>query len=251
MKVGIRKYLAKKFPDVTKYDAIFTLVTLFILSIVSSFYVFVLVNPDALKEFIQANATILGFFGLLAVYWLTSMDSRIDRFEQEKHEYEKELTAIRTDSVEVAKPTPSKIIALESGIKSLEKQIGRIETTKERIVNEISAIGVLLIIPLFINIGLLAFQSSYVNALTSLKFPYFQIAGFIAAVPLIMFFESVWFIFLLLRRMGKKPKEKELEIRGILHNNSEMNLLTAPVLRSRMRFLHNISQLLFLVYDFR
>jgi uncharacterized membrane protein len=203
MKVGTRKYLAKKFPGWTIYDTIFTAATLMILAIVSGFYIFVLMNPDALKELIQANATILGFFGLFAVYWLTSIDSRIDRFQQEKYEYEKELTAAETDSLQTAMTTPSKITALRSGIQNLEMQIEKIQRTKEGIVNEISRIGVMLIIPLFMNIGLLAFQSSYVNALKTPEFPYFQIAGITGAISLMLFFESVWFIFLLLRRMGK------------------------------------------------
>ena len=73
---------------ITKSDAIFALITVFILSLVSVFYIWVLTNVDALKALIEAEATTLGFFGLIAVYWLTSMDSRIDRLEQEEHEYE-------------------------------------------------------------------------------------------------------------------------------------------------------------------
>lgn len=39
-------------------------------------------SADALKTLIEAEATILGFFGLIVVYALTSYDNRIDKLEE-------------------------------------------------------------------------------------------------------------------------------------------------------------------------
>ena len=40
-------------------------------------------NAETLKTLIEAEATVLGFFGFIAVYALGSLDNRIDRLEQE------------------------------------------------------------------------------------------------------------------------------------------------------------------------
>jgi hypothetical protein len=190
---------------ITKSDSIFSLATIIILALVSIFYVFVLVNLDALRALIEAEATVLGFFGLIAVYLLTSMDSRIDRLEQEKHECEVELRRATTKSLQDVKTTPSEIDALNAEDNNLRTQIERIQNKKKRAINGSSLIGVLLIISLVADIGLLGFQSQYSEAIQNLRYPYFQIAGFSAGIPLIMFFESVWSIFSLLRKMGKEP----------------------------------------------
>lgn len=51
--------------------------------IVSIYYGFVIIlSIDAAQALVEAIATILGFFGLIAVYLLTSFDSRIDRLEE-------------------------------------------------------------------------------------------------------------------------------------------------------------------------
>jgi hypothetical protein len=41
-------------------------------------------STPMLQSLIQADATVLGFFGVIAAYSLTSYDSRIDRFEQQR-----------------------------------------------------------------------------------------------------------------------------------------------------------------------
>jgi uncharacterized membrane protein len=46
------------------------------------FGIFLLLSSEALKALIEAMATILGFFGLVAIYLLTSYDSRIDKIEE-------------------------------------------------------------------------------------------------------------------------------------------------------------------------
>jgi hypothetical protein len=48
------------------------------LAFVSVIYVLVLGNADALKSLIEAEANIIGLFGIVAVCWLASLDSRIE-----------------------------------------------------------------------------------------------------------------------------------------------------------------------------
>lgn len=51
--------------------------------IVAIFFGFlIIISIDAAKALVDSIATILGFFGLIAVYLLTSYDSRIDRLEE-------------------------------------------------------------------------------------------------------------------------------------------------------------------------
>ncbi len=188
---------------ITKSDAVFAVITVFIISVVSVSYIWVLTNVEALKAMIEAEATILGFFGLIAVYWLTSMDSRIDRLEQEKHEYEMKKLEAETVSIEVAKPTTSNIDALTARLSSLTERIGMIQKRKENMTQELSTIGVMLVISLVASIGLLGFQSTLTDALRNIESPFAQLVGLAAGLPTMLFLESTWFIFSLLRRMGK------------------------------------------------
>lgn len=181
-------------------SVVLSLLIIGLLAFVSSLYVLVLASADALKSLVEAEATIIGFFGIIAVYSLTSLDSRIDRLEQEKHEYE-----IPKKFAEAYYPA-EEIHRLGFEVANLENRIEKIQDEKQKVANQSSVIGVLLVISLIANIGLLGFQSSYFEALIKLTYPFAQIVAICGGIPLMMFFESVWFIFLLLRRMGKKPE---------------------------------------------
>ena len=60
----------------------------FIISI--PFGIFLLLSTDSLKSLIEGIATMLGFFGLIAIYLLTSYDSRIDKLEEKIQDLEDE-----------------------------------------------------------------------------------------------------------------------------------------------------------------
>jgi tetrahydromethanopterin S-methyltransferase subunit D len=47
-------------------------------------------SKNMLQSLIQAEATVLGFFGLIVTYVLVSYDTRLDRFEQERFDCELE-----------------------------------------------------------------------------------------------------------------------------------------------------------------
>ena len=59
------------------------LITGFFLFLSIPFGMFIILSTDALKSLIEGIATMLGFFGLIAVYLLTSYDNRIDKLEVE------------------------------------------------------------------------------------------------------------------------------------------------------------------------
>jgi hypothetical protein len=48
------------------------------------------IEVEMLKAMIQAEVTILGFYGLIVVYALTSLDNRMDRLEQQRFDLTKE-----------------------------------------------------------------------------------------------------------------------------------------------------------------
>ena len=73
---------------------------------------------------------------------------------------------------------------------------------------ELSVIGVMLVVSLIASIGLLGFQSTYADALKNLYSPLAQLAGLAAGIPTMLFLESAWFIFSLLRRMGKNEEKR-------------------------------------------
>lgn len=202
------------FLPVSDSDVIFAVITITILALVSVSYVWVLINLDALKALVEAEATILGFFGIVAVYWLTSIDSRIDRLEQEKHDYE-----IRKRQAEANLQNPrktdtvfaSEISSLKDVVTNLENRIENNQTLKKGVTDEASIIGILLVISLVASIGLIGFQSTYADVLKNLNFDnLFVRLSFVAlAIPMMLFLESIWFIFSLLRRMSRKPKTEQ------------------------------------------
>jgi uncharacterized membrane protein YesL len=190
---------------VSKSDAVFSIITVGVLALFSSFYVWVVISETALQAVIEAQATIFGFFGLIIVYWLTSVDSRIDRLTQMKDECEmKKIDAeIISRSHTLAKEDMAR---WDKEITNLNNRLDRILTFKEKVVNEAWVIGVFLVLSLIMSIGLLAFQSVIAEAIQNLESPLFQLAGIATGIPLMVFFESIWFIFSLFKRMGKKPK---------------------------------------------
>lgn len=69
--------------------AIWIGITIFSILLSATFFLFsipfgflIILSIDTMKTFIEAEATTLGFFGLIAVYLLTSYDNRIDKLEE-------------------------------------------------------------------------------------------------------------------------------------------------------------------------
>jgi hypothetical protein len=103
--------------------------TFFLFSI--PFGVFIILSPDAVRTLIETEATILGFFGLIAVYLLTSYDNRIDKLE------EKILDIGETDDTE---------------LRILQTFQWRIKNRKRRASNAIISALISLILSIFLTI---------------------------------------------------------------------------------------------------
>jgi len=73
----------KKHPLATIFSIVFALTSSYFLGIIFLFGAVAVISKEMLKALIEAEATILGFFGIFAVYALTSFDSRMDRLEEQ------------------------------------------------------------------------------------------------------------------------------------------------------------------------
>lgn len=58
------------------------LVFILVLTYLTVGYSIIILNKEALKSLIQAEATILGFFGIIVVYILKSLDDKQDRWDK-------------------------------------------------------------------------------------------------------------------------------------------------------------------------
>jgi hypothetical protein len=160
-------------------DAIIALIVIVFLALSVIFYSPVLTNENGLKALIEAEATILGFFGLMVVYMLSSLDTRIDRLEQQRFD----ISAKHADEA-------SKLGEVKNKVRGLKKDI----------VRRSQIIGVMLVVSLLICIGLLGIQNLYLSALESEPSGVFvMIVSGIGALAIFLFFESVWFLFTLFK----------------------------------------------------
>jgi len=101
-------------------------------------------KESMINALIQAEATILGFFGLIVIYALTSFDNRTDRLEEQ-------LFKLTTEEhLNVKKEM------LEREILRLKSYLSIIRTNKKDLVNNTLANGILLVSSLVLSILSLA-----------------------------------------------------------------------------------------------
>jgi hypothetical protein len=152
--------------------------TFFLFSIPFGF--FIILSTDAVKTLVEAEATILGFFGLIAVYLLTSYDSRIDKLEEKIQ-----------DSSDTAKTERFSVIQR------------KLKDRKKRATVAILVALISLLLSFFLSIvtlGLLGVNEGQPTE-TALKI----------AIPLIivasmLLFIGVFSIFLMIYRIGREPE---------------------------------------------
>jgi hypothetical protein len=152
--------------------------TFFVWSIPFGF--FIILSADAMQTLIEAEATILGFFGLIAVYLLTSYDNRIDKLQ------EKIL-----DSSDKAK------------IESFSVAQQRLKNRKIRATIAILSALISLILSFFLSIvtlGLLSLNEGHPSQ-TALN-----IAVPLIVVASMLLFIGVFSIFLMIYRIGSEPE---------------------------------------------
>lgn len=75
----------KQHPLATIFSIVFAFTSIYFLGFIFLFGLVAVISKEMLKALIEAEATILGFFGLITVYALTSLDTRIDKLEQQLH----------------------------------------------------------------------------------------------------------------------------------------------------------------------
>lgn len=149
-----------------------------------------ILSNDALKTLIEAEATILGFFGLVAVYALTSYDNRIDKIENRIEEYVE-----KNESKPIGYPNYTNEGAYHDRKDLLIQRKGRF--TKSIIIS----LGCLFV-SFFLSIydyGILTIKDITVESTVSTTFP--LILG-----AFVFLFTGILSIFVMLYGMGKEPK---------------------------------------------
>jgi predicted PurR-regulated permease PerM len=155
-------------------------------------FVYVQINIDALKATIEAQATLLGFVGLITVYLLSSFDTRLDRLYQQRHDYSLKIPESKANISEKLKEETIRLTSI----------IQTISESKTKVVKKISLVALLMVVSLIWNIGLLGFQSDFAKAIQDLDSPLYNIAGAAAGVPVEVFFIAIWLFFGIFRESG-------------------------------------------------
>lgn len=148
-------------------------------------------SADALKTLIEAEATILGFFGLLVVYALTSYDNRIDKLEE------------RID--ECRNPT-NRILLLSDYIKirgAYEDRQRNIKKRKEKVTTAMLVSLGSLVFSFFLSITAYGILTTSGDATQTSRIAIAFPLSFIASILL---FVGILSIFVILFRMGKEPE---------------------------------------------
>jgi hypothetical protein len=162
-------------------------IDIYLFSILFGFII--LLSADAWKTLIEAEATILGFFGLIAVYALTSYDNRIDKVEEKILDSESDI------DVDLFSLDYFKREIREIRLHSLKRKI---RERKRRTVMGILSALISIILSFFLSITVLGL----VNINPQMVFAY-QLS-FVASTFL---FIGIFAIFMMLYRMGREPED--------------------------------------------
>lgn len=140
----------------------------------------VLASDEVLKALIEAEATLLGFFGIIAVYVLTSYDGRLDRFEEK-------LFKLATEETNVPK------IPLRVGMQQIRQALSSIERKKKDFARLSAIIGASLVLSIILS----------VLALGTIERPICFILSYFA---LAFFFAATFVLVSVLYQMGEPPE---------------------------------------------
>jgi hypothetical protein len=151
---------------------------LFVLSI--PFGVFIVLSTDSVKTLIEGEATILGFFGLIAVYLLTSYDSRIDKLEEKIQDLEDQNKIKRFKDI-------------QDNIKIRKKG---------STISILTALGCL-IVSFFLSLWILSILSINRSNPSVMAYQLSFVASIIASLLL---FIGVFSIFVMIYKIGTEPK---------------------------------------------
>jgi hypothetical protein len=151
-----------------------------ILGIIFLFGLVATVSVEMLKAMIQAEVTILGFFALVAVYALSSLDGKIDRLEQQIFKIEEKYLDFSNNPESIKKVGETKI-------SKLSEHLNKVKKTKRRTVYLALYAGVLLIGSLFTSILGLGF----------LGIPNKEWAFYLCSISTLLFFFGTGIILLI------------------------------------------------------
>jgi hypothetical protein len=158
---------------------------------VSLFGLVASISADMLKALIEAQATILGFYGLIVIYALTSFDGRIDRLERQMFELNKEIRVMDLEDLK-------KYGSLEK-YKDMTRILSNVEKLKRRTVGSALFNGILLIGSLLTSILGLGFLGIPDN-------PFGEVVFGLSVFSVMLFFFSIGLIFLMIYDLAKSPE---------------------------------------------
>lgn len=140
-------------------------------------------SESMLRTLIETEATILGFFGLIFVYALTSFDNRLDKLEEQLFK----LTTEKHSDI------PEEL--LRAGILRLKMGLSNIEKNKKELVNDALGIGILLV-------------ASLILSILSLGLISMPVAVDLCQPAVAFFFLSIGYIFWMFRKLAKPPEAR-------------------------------------------
>jgi hypothetical protein len=136
-------------------------------------------SAAVLQSLIQAEATILGFFGIIVTYLLTSYDTRLDRFEQQRFD---------------ARNSPADLKKVEiiniSYLEVIDDKIRTLKRQKKEIAGSMGLYAFLLALSLLfsvITLGMIDSGSPYLDALSVLGLSLF----FLGVVGIVIVFLQI------------------------------------------------------------
>lgn len=152
----------KQHPLATIFSIVFAFTLIYFLGIIFLFGLVAVISKEMLKALIEAEATILGFFGIIAVYALTSLDSRIDRLEEQN--FDIQMKSMKSRNQVIFEDLPNKIEGIQK--------------TKRRAVLSMLYAGILLV-------------GSLLSSILGLGFPNEEWAFNLCSLSVLLFFFGI------------------------------------------------------------
>jgi uncharacterized membrane protein len=159
----------------------------FIVNIILLFGAVAVLSQDVLKSLIEAEATIIGFFGLILIYALTSFDNRQDRLEQ--HFYDLAIASKADFKVNFGGATKT----ISEIAETYGPLLKNLRENRKRLVDISVFVGFFLVLSLF-------------SAILALGIPNQEWAFYLSTFSLASLFLSIFQIFWMIYDLGKKPE---------------------------------------------
>jgi len=158
----------------------------FLMGIAFMFGIVAVFSEAMLTALIEAVATILGFFGLIFVYALTSIDRRLEMFNIAWFE--------RSKNKEMTPKSSEKILENSAYSKEWNKSVENLNKNKKKLVSNSLITGFYLILSLLL-------------AILALGFPNEEVVLYLASFSVVILFVSIFQIFWTIYDLGKDPSK--------------------------------------------